>query len=73
MGEAWKFRQTFDRARALVKAQDEWCIKAAAAASTGNLAILQGQEFPSALELDVIVGVLRGDVRGDFLNAMQNS
>ena len=56
LGEAWKFRQTFERARALMKAQDNWCLKAQAAASTGKLSIMQGEDFPSELELDVIVG-----------------
>lgn len=76
MGEAWRFRRTFERARDLRKAQDAWCLKAQAAASTGQLSLLAGEEFPSSLELDVIVGkilllvlsnlagVLRGDVRG---------
>jgi hypothetical protein len=56
LGEAWRFRQTFERGRALMKAQDSWCLKAHASASTGKLSLLEGQEFPSAIELDVIVG-----------------
>ena len=56
LGEAWRFRQTFERAQALLTAQDNWCLKAQAAASTGKLSILEGQDFPSELELDVIVG-----------------
>jgi hypothetical protein len=74
LGEAWRFRRTFERARALMKKQDAWCLQAQAAASTGKLSILEGQDFPSEIELDVIVGrhahmtwlmsgVLRGDVR----------
>jgi hypothetical protein len=39
-----------------MKAQDNWCLKAQAAASTGKLSLLEGQDFPSELELDVIVG-----------------
>jgi hypothetical protein len=39
-----------------LKAQDNWCLKAQAAASTGKLSFLEGQDFPSELELDVIVG-----------------
>jgi hypothetical protein len=56
LGEAWRFRRTFERAQALMKAQDNWCLKAQAAASTGKLSLLEGQDFPSELELDVIVG-----------------
>ena len=58
LGEAWRFRQTFERARALMKAQDNWCLKAQAAASTGKLSIMQEEDFPSELELDVIVGTI---------------
>jgi hypothetical protein len=57
LGEAWKFRRTFERGSALVKAQDAWCLKAQAAASTGKLSLLEGQDFPSEIELDVIVGM----------------
>jgi len=39
-----------------MKAQDAWCLKAQAAASTGHLSLLEGKEFPSSLELDIIVG-----------------
>jgi hypothetical protein len=39
-----------------MKAQDAWCLKAQAAASTGQLSLLEGESFPSSLELDVIVG-----------------
>ena len=57
LGEAWRFRQTFERGRALMEEQDAWCLKARAAASTGKLSILEGQDFPSEIELDVIVGM----------------
>jgi hypothetical protein len=57
LGEAWKFRQTFERGRALMEEQDIWCLKAQAAASTGKLSILEGRDFPSEIELDVIVGM----------------
>ena len=57
LGEAWRFRQTFERGRALMEEQDAWCLKAQAAASTGKLSILEGQNFPSEIELDVIVGI----------------
>ena len=40
-----------------MKAQDAWCLKAQAAASTEKLALLEGQDFPSEIELDVIVGM----------------
>ena len=63
MGEAWRFRSTFERARDLIKAQDAWCLKAQAAASTGHLSLLEGKEFPSSLELDVIVGKSSSSVR----------
>ena len=57
MGEAWRFRQTFERGRALLKAQDAWCLRAQAAASSGKLSIMKGEEFPTVIELDVIVGM----------------
>jgi hypothetical protein len=59
MGEAWRFRQTFERARALMRAQDNWCLKAQAAASTGKLSLLKAEEFPSEIELDAVVGMSR--------------
>jgi hypothetical protein len=59
MGEAWQFRRTFERAQRLLKAQDEWCVKAEAAAISGRLSLLKDEKFPSELELDVIVGNLR--------------
>jgi hypothetical protein len=40
-----------------MKAQDAWCLKAQATASTGKLSLLEGQDFPSEIELDVIVGM----------------
>ena len=41
-----------------MKAQDNWCLKAQAAASRGKLSSLMQEEyFPSELELDVIVGI----------------
>ena len=55
--EAWRFRRTFERGRALMNAQDAWCLKAQAAAATGKLSILEGEDFPSEIELDVIVGI----------------
>lgn len=58
LGEAWRFRRTFERGRALMNAQDAWCLKAQAAASTGRLSLLEGEEFPSDIELDVIVGTI---------------
>jgi hypothetical protein len=58
LGEAWRFRRTFERGQALMKAQDTWCLKAQAAASTGTLSLLKGEEFPSDIELDVIVGMI---------------
>jgi hypothetical protein len=57
LGEAWRFRQTFESAQTLMKAQDEWCLKAEAAAATGKLSLLKDERFPSDLELDVIVGM----------------
>lgn len=57
LGEAWRFRRTFERGRALMNAQDAWCLKAQAAAATGKLSILEGEDFPSEIELDVIVGI----------------
>jgi hypothetical protein len=41
-----------------MKKQDNWCLTAQAAASTGRLSLLEGRElYPSELELDVIVGI----------------
>ena len=57
LGEAWRFRQIFERGRALMEEQDAWCLKAQVAASTGKFSILEGQNFPSKIELDVIVGM----------------
>jgi hypothetical protein len=57
LGEAWRFRRTFERGRALMNSQDAWCLKAQAAAATGKLSLLEGQDFPSEIELDVIVGI----------------
>jgi hypothetical protein len=57
LGEAWRFRRTFERGQALMKSQDAWCLKAQAAASTRTLSLLEGEEFPSNIELDVIVGI----------------
>ena len=42
-----------------MNAQDAWCFKAKAAASTGDLSLLESEDFPSDIELDVIVGMLR--------------
>lgn len=38
--------------------QDSWCTRAAS-----GLDGVRGEEFPSDLELETIVGVLRGDVQ----------
>jgi hypothetical protein len=57
LGEAWRFRRTFERGQALMNAQDAWCLKAQAAAATGKLSFLEGEDFPSEIELDVIVGI----------------
>lgn len=56
LGEAWRFRRTFERGQALMKAQDEWCLRARAAAATGKLSLLESRDFPSEIELDIIVG-----------------
>jgi hypothetical protein len=40
-----------------MSAQDDWCLKAQAAAATGKVSLLGGQEFPSEIELDAIVGM----------------
>lgn len=58
IGEAWAVRHRFDEAKSLLKAQDNWCEKA----SAGRKAI-GGKPFPSDLELESIVAVLRGDVK----------
>jgi len=39
-----------------MKAQDEWCLRARAAAATGELSLLESRDFPSEIELDIIVG-----------------
>ncbi len=52
-----EFQQMFERGQALMEEQDAWCLKAQVAVSTGKLSILEGQDFPSEIELDVIVGM----------------
>lgn len=39
-----------------MEAQDAWCLKAQAAVSTKKFSIIEGEGFPSQIELDVIVG-----------------
>lgn len=58
MGEAWGFRHRFDQARTLMRAQDAWCAKA-----SRGIAEMNGSAFPTDLELETMVGVLRGDVQ----------
>lgn len=58
LGEAWGFRHRFDEARTLMKKQDHWCARAVAGAR-----YVPGEEFPTDLELETVVGVLRGDLR----------
>jgi len=58
LGEAWAFRHRFDQARILKKQQEHWCARAAAGAK-----YVSGEQFPSDLELETVVGVLRGDVK----------
>jgi len=45
-----------------MRSQDEWCLRAEAAAATGRLSLLKDEHFPSDLELDVIVGMRSGKV-----------
>lgn len=58
LGEAWGFRHRFDEARTLMKKQNNWCARAAASAR-----YVSGEAYPSDLELETVVGVLRGDVK----------
>ncbi|BFZ63283.1 hypothetical protein YB2330_004404 [Saitoella coloradoensis] len=58
MGESWAFRHRFEQAQKLMQKQEAWC---AAASSLSPQDIRE--PFPSDLELESVVGVLRGDVR----------
>lgn len=58
LGSAWAFRHRFDEARTLMQKQNQWCERAEAGAK-----YVAGESFPSDLELETVVGVLRGDVK----------
>lgn len=58
LGEGWGFRHRFDQAKQLMQKQDAWCARAA---QVGEAKL--SEPFPSDLELESVVGVLRGDVQ----------
>lgn len=59
MGEAYLFRKELERARNLLIEQDDWC---SAAENLGEGERLESR-FPETLELEILVALLRGDVR----------
>ncbi|KAJ1304899.1 hypothetical protein OPQ81_006033 [Rhizoctonia solani] len=56
MDSVWNFRQAYNRAREIVKKQDEYC----ASVQAGRWNDIQGKEFPEDLEYESLVDVLRG-------------
>lgn len=71
MGNAWILREHLARAKELRDKQDTWCLSAAAAKESGDLAAISSlvgpgpdghRGLPEELELDSTVGILRGQV-----------
>ncbi|KAI9361601.1 hypothetical protein DFJ73DRAFT_893529 [Zopfochytrium polystomum] len=65
MGSGWMFRERFERARNLVRKQDDWCESAAEAQKRfrdrAHLAI--GARYPDDLINESLAALLRGDIR----------
>ncbi|KAI1817051.1 amidohydrolase [Poronia punctata] len=57
LGESWKFRQAFEQATRLVRAQDDWC----EAADTHGVEKMDSY-LPQDLEWETLSAVLRGQV-----------
>jgi hypothetical protein len=62
MDSAWNFRQAYDNARSIMRAQDEFCAKAEA----GAWDELDTSAFPDDLQWESLVEVLRGKVKVRF-------
>ncbi|CAE6499562.1 unnamed protein product [Rhizoctonia solani] len=56
MDSIWNFRQAYNRAREVLKKQDEYC----ASAQEGRWDDILGEDFPGDLEYESLVDVLRG-------------
>ncbi|KAJ0165915.1 hypothetical protein CTA2_9486 [Colletotrichum tanaceti] len=61
LGESWEFRRAFERAAGIVREQDDWCDRAAAAAGGGGLDRVRTY-LPNELQWEALVAVLRGQV-----------
>lgn len=66
MGNAWIFRHQMERARELVERQDEWCLSAAVARDSGDIAAIAALSakggLPEELELESSAAILRGQI-----------
>ena len=71
MGNAWKFRSQMAKGKDLMAKQDAWCLSAAAAKESGDVAsirelveptIADKGGYPEELALDSTVAMLRGQV-----------
>lgn len=72
MGNAYIFRHHLERAKELVEKQDLWCLSAAAARESGDMASISALVsplstnakggLPEELELDSSVAILRGNI-----------
>ncbi|KAJ1554367.1 hypothetical protein HK405_005273, partial [Cladochytrium tenue] len=65
MGTGWLFRRHFEAARALLRAQDDWCVSAASArrAHGADAHRYVAARYPEDLAFESLVALLRGDVR----------
>ncbi|KAL1881093.1 hypothetical protein Plec18167_003635 [Paecilomyces lecythidis] len=59
LGESYWFRFAYDKARQLMRKQDRWCEKARS--ESGRLTLTT--EYPTSLQWQTLVDVLRGDIR----------
>ncbi|GAD96391.1 hypothetical protein SS1G_01113 [Paecilomyces variotii No. 5] len=59
LGESYWFRFAYDQARQLIRKQDRWCEKGRSARGHPTLT----EEYPTSLQWQTLVDVLRGDVR----------
>ena len=65
MDTAWAFREAYEKARLIKVAQDDYCAKAAAG-QWDNLGT-----FPEELQWELLVDVLRGNVKVACLSALK--
>ncbi|CAO3609416.1 unnamed protein product [Cunninghamella echinulata] len=62
MGEGFLFRQQFEKARKLLRSQDDWC-DAAERIQQSKQDVRLSERFPENIEFESLVALLRGDVK----------